>query len=148
MAVMGRPPIPYDQAVADFICEKIADGRGLVSVLKENDGLPSYSVVMKWARENPDFQQKYIKALEDMADHDADKITDVAEGTLRGLYDPAAARVAIDAFKWSAGKRRPKKYGDKLEIENTGNVAVTHTVDVSNLSLEELDVLQKVLTNG
>lgn len=148
MAVMGRPPIPYDQAVADFICEKIADGRGLVSVLKENEGLPSYSVVMKWARENPDFQQKYIKALEDMADHDADKITDVAEGTLRGLYDPAAARVAIDAFKWSAGKRRPKKYGDKLEIENTGNVAVTHTVDVSNLSLEELDVLQKVLTNG
>ncbi len=145
MAVMGRPPIPYDEAIADFICEKIADGRGLVSVLKENEGLPSYGTIMKWCRENPDFLQKYTKALEDMADHDADRITDVAEGTLKGKYDPAAARVAIDAFKWSAGKRRPKKYGDKLEIEQSGSVAVTHTLDVSNLSMEELDALEKAL---
>lgn len=145
MADMGRPPIPYDEAIGDAICEKVADGRGLVSVLKENEGFPSYRTVMRWCRENPDFQQKYASALEDMADHDADKITDVAHGTLTGKYDPAAARVAIDAYKWSAGKRRPKKYGDKLEIEQSGSVAVTHTLDVSNLSLEELDALEKAL---
>ena len=76
---------------------------------------------------------------------DADKIADVAKTVLEGKVDPAAARVAIDAFKWSAGKRRPKRYGEKLEIEQTGSVQVTHTLDVSNLTLEELDVLERVL---
>ena len=107
--------------------------------------MPSYSTVMKWVRDNPEFSANYQRAREDMADHDADKITDMAERAASGEIDPQAARVAIDAYKWSAGKRRPKRYGDKLEIENTGSVAVTHTLDVSGLSLEELDVLEKAL---
>jgi hypothetical protein len=56
--------------------------------------------------------------------------------------------VAIDAYKWSAGKRRPKRYGEKIEVENTGTVAVTHTLNVSNLSMEELDALEKALGNA
>ena len=54
----------------------------------------------------------------------------------------------IDAYKWSAGKRRPRRYGEKLEVENTGTVQVTHTLDVSNLTLEQLDALEAALGNG
>jgi len=80
-----------------------------------------------------------------MADADADKIADVAKRVEDGLLDPNAARVAIDAYKWSAGKRRPKRYGEKIEVENTGTFAVTHTLAVDHLSIEELDVLEKAL---
>jgi hypothetical protein len=102
---------------------------------------------MRWVRDNPEFAASYARAREDMADHDADKIADVAEAVAAGKIDPQAARVAIDAYKWSAGKRRPKRYGEKLEIEQTGSVAVTHTLDVSNLSMDELDALEKALSN-
>jgi hypothetical protein len=83
-----------------------------------------------------------------MADADADKIADVAQSVIEGGLDPNAARVAIDAYKWSAGKRRPRRYGEKLEVENTGTVQVTHTLDVSNLTLEQLDALEAALGNG
>lgn len=141
----GRPPLPFDENAAEQILEAIADGMGLVTFLKSRPDMPSYPTVMRWVRDNPDFAAQYACAREDMADHDADKIADVAASVAAGQMDPQAARVAIDAYKWSAGKRRPKKYGDKLEIENTGSVAVTHTLDVSGLSLEELDVLEKAL---
>jgi hypothetical protein len=98
-------------------------------------------------RDHPEFAESYAAAREDSADHDADKISDVSDRVLKGLVDPAAARVAIDAYKWCAGRRRPKRYGDKIEIDQTSTVQVTHTLDVSNLSLEELDVLEKALGN-
>ena len=141
----GRPPMPFNEGAADQILEAISEGVGLVTFLKQRTDLPSYATVMRWVRDNPEFAAQYACAREDMADHDADKIADVAAAVAAGSMDPQAARVAIDAYKWSAGKRRPKRYGDKLEIENTGSVAVTHTLDVSGLSLEELDVLEKAL---
>jgi hypothetical protein len=141
--------MPFDQDVADHICEAIASGRGLISFLRESEDLPSYPTVMRWVRDQPEFADQYARAREDMADNDADKIADVAQAVVDGNIDPAAARVAIDAYKWSAGKRRPKRYGDnqRLEVENTGTVQVTHTLRVDHLSLEELDALDRALTD-
>ena len=137
--------MPFHEEAADQILDAIAEGKGLVTFLKERPDLPSYPTIMRWVRDNPEFAADYTRAREDMADHDADKIADVAKLVSDGKMDPQAARVAIDAYKWSAGKRRPKRYGDKLEIEQTATVAVTHTLDVSSLTLEELDVLEKAL---
>lgn len=143
----GRPPIPFDQDVADEICEAIASGSGLITFLRSDQDLPSYSTVMRWVREEPEFAEQYARAREDMADNDADKISYVVDEVLRGNIDAQAARVAIDAYKWSAGKRRPKRYGDnqRLEVENTGTVTMTHQLALDHLSSDELDVLEKAL---
>lgn len=139
--------MPFNEGAADQILEAISEGIGLVTFLKQRPDLPSYPTVMRWVRDNPEFAASYAQAREDMADHDADKIADVAEDVAKGLIDPQAARVAIDAYKWSAGKRRPKRYGEKLEIEQTATVAVTHTLDVSNLTMEQLEALEAALSN-
>lgn len=139
--------MPFNEGAADQILEAISEGIGLVTFLKQRPDLPSYPTVMRWVRDNPEFAASYAQAREDMADHDADKIADVAEDVAKGLIDPQAARVAIDAYKWSAGKRRPKRYGEKLEIEQTSTVAVTHTLDVSNLTMEQLEALEAALSN-
>lgn len=138
--------MPFNEGAAEQILEAIAEGTGLVTFLKQRPDMPSYSTVMRWVRDNPEFAENYTRACEDMADNDADKIADIAERVVRGTVDPQAARVAIDAYKWSAGKRRPKKYGDKIDVTQTSTVAVTHTLDVSGLTLEELDVLEKALS--
>lgn len=148
----GRPTL-YSQEVADRIIDGIAEGHSLVSILKEDEELPRYSTVMQWLRTNKEFALNYAKSREDQADHDADKIGDIAERVLGGHVDPQAARVAIDAYKWAAGKRKPKVYGDRLAVGGSADmdpIKTTTQLDVSNLSLEELDVLgaalQKALT--
>lgn len=103
-----------DQKAA--ICEAIAAGDSLVRILRKR-GMPDYSTVMRWLGNDEQFRENYARAREAQADADADKIGEVAARVLEGKLDPQAARVAIDALKWSAGKRKPKKYGDKIEID-------------------------------
>lgn len=151
----GGRPSSYSQDIADRIITGLADGSSLVSILSEDDELPSYATVMRWLRENLEFQSIYARAREDQADHDADKIGDIAEKVATGKIDPQAARVAIDAYKWAAGKRKPRVYGERIAVGGAADmepIRTTTQLDVSNLSLEELDVLgaalQKSLSNG
>ena len=144
---MGRHST-YDPEVADRICQGIAGGSSLVSILKEDDELPTYTTIMKWLKDFPEFADNYARAREDQADHDADKIGDIAERVVKGQVGPAAARVAIDAYKWAAGKRKPKVYGDKLAVGGASDlppIQMAKQLDVSNLSLEELEVLGAAL---
>ena len=46
---------------------------------------------------------------------------------LDGKITPEQARVAIDSLKWSAGKRKPKVYGDRIQSDIDMNVQVTVT---------------------
>ena len=41
----------------------------------------------------------------------------ICRDALSGQLDPNAARVAIDAQKWIAGKENARKYGDRQQIE-------------------------------
>jgi hypothetical protein len=123
---------PYDEATGDVICEQLAEGNSLVKILKKPK-MPSYSTVMKWLRLNDDFAQNYARAREDSADNDFDNVRDIGEQVRQGLLDPSAARVAIDALKWTAGKMKPKKYGDKLDLDVKGSFNVTIAGDDADL---------------
>ena len=105
------------------ICEAIASGSSLLQHLRKK-GMPGYTTVMKWLAADPDFQANYARAREAQADADADKIGDIVDRVLAGKLDPQAARAAIDALKWTAGKRQPKKYGDKLDLDINGRVQI------------------------
>jgi hypothetical protein len=98
--------------------------------------------VWKWIRENDQFSQRYARAKEESAESYAEKITDIGERVLDGTYDPAAARVAIDAFKWTSSKLKPKKYGDKIHTEHSGKV------EYSDMSETELDARLKALMDA
>ena len=144
---MGRHST-YDPEIADRICEGIANGNSLVSILKEDQELPTYTTIMKWLKDFPEFADNYAHAREHQADHDADKIGDIAENVMKGNIDPGAARVAIDAYKWAAGKRKPKVYGDRVALGGSDDMPPIKTstqLDVSSLSLEELEVLGAAL---
>ena len=46
------------------------------------------------------------------------------------LYVALAARVAIDALKWTAGKRSPRKFGDKLSLAGEPGAPAAISVQV------------------
>lgn len=116
---MDRSSFPYDKAVADNICDLVAEGQNLFRIGKL-DGFPPRWRIYEWFKEQPDFADNYARAREDRADWRSARIDDVTSQVLNGQLDPAAARVVIDAEKWQAGKEKPKVYGDKNQTEVSG----------------------------
>ena len=124
-----------NEEIKAAICEAIACGQSLLQILREK-GMPNYSTVMRWLEADESFRDNYARAREAQGDAYADRIDDVADRVLSGEIDPQAARVAIDALKWSAGKRLPKKYGDKLGLDVQGSIKIER-VDVKFVEGEE-----------
>jgi hypothetical protein len=120
---LGRPS-SFTQETADTICDRLSDGESLRSVCRDKD-MPDKVTVLKWLRERPDFLTQYTRAKEESADALSDEIQTIARDTLHGKYDPNAARVAGDLYKWTASKLKPKKYGDKLDLTSDGKALPT-----------------------
>ena len=142
----GGRPTDYTQEVGQEICERLACGEALAAIAREKnpngpdaeDKSKSYQrKVQRWLREIPEFQLQYAQARKEQAESDADAVSDIAQKVLKGLVDPNAARVAIDALKWSAGKRDSTKYGDRLGLDHSGSIQ-TLTDDRLNARLAEL----------
>lgn len=133
----------FTQEVADAICERIAQGESLRSILLD-ESLPASSTVFKWLNDIPAFSEQYARAREAQADVLFDEILTIAddgrndsytddEGNVRTDHDVIArSRLRVDARKWMAGKLRPKKYGDKLAIGGADDLPpIEHSLTVN-----------------
>jgi hypothetical protein len=136
----------YTQEIADFICERIADGESLRNICL-GDEMPCRSSVFKWLNENKSFSDQYARAREAQADHMADEILAIADETDRDTIDTeggerannewiARSRLRVDARKWLASKMAPKKYGDKLDV-GIGGIEGAPEVKVKIVKSEE-----------
>ncbi len=130
----GRPT-DYSLEICQKICSRIAQGESVRSVVKDED-MPCLSTVFNWLDKREEFLEQYTRAKQLSAEAHADKINFVADETLAGKYKPDAAKVALDAYKWTASKLQPKKYGELKQISGTLNVR-----DASNLSDSELEAI-------
>ncbi|MQX90299.1 terminase small subunit protein [Sinorhizobium meliloti] len=136
----------YTEEIALRICERLADGESLKAMCEDED-MPSKSTVFKWLSENPAFSDMYARAREAQADALFDDVLSIADDgrndwmqrnfgeETRWVENGEALRrsqLRIDARKWMAGKLRPKKYGDKLDVEHSGQL-VTIAKDAADL---------------
>ena len=120
------------------ICERIANGESLKAIC-EDDALPSKALVFAWLGQDADFLDKYARAREAQADAVFDEILTIAddgrndwmerknaEGQNIGWMENGEAlrrsQLRIDARKWMAGKLKPKKYGDRLDLNHSGHI--------------------------
>lgn len=132
--MMGRPS-EFTQEIADVICERIASGVSLRSIV-EADDMPAASTVFKWLSERETFSEQYARAREAQADALFDEMLDIADDARndwmvsRGEDENEAwrlngehiqrSKLRLEARKWMASKLQPKKYGDKVTNEHTG----------------------------
>lgn len=127
----GRPSI-YTQELADRICAELALGKSMRTVLKL-DGMPVMDTVFRWLREKPEFSDQYVKAKAESADALVEEIIDIADSGSNDWMennDPnnpgyringehiQRSRLRVDARKWIASKLKPKKYGEKLDMNH------------------------------
>lgn len=123
--------------IFDKIIEDICNGLPVRQILKGDD-MPSFHHLLKWIEARPEWGERYARAKQESADFDADNVNYIAELCLRGKVDPANARVAIDAYKWSAGKKKPKKYGDKLDLTSDGEALKSPTYILNVIETPEI----------
>ena len=124
----GRPS-DYSLALASVVCEEIAAGKSLREVCAM-PGMPSERQAYLWLGKYTEFGEMYARAREERADLVADEIVTIADTET----DPNVARVRIDARKWWASRVNPKKYGDKLQTENTNT---TYVINAQPMSQDE-----------
>lgn len=108
-----------DPHIQAEVCRRIAGGESLREIC-ETDGFPAHNTICDWLRADRTFADQYARARETQADGFFDEIVKIADTD----EDPARARVRIDARKWVAGKMRPKVYGEKVEVEHSGNLQI------------------------
>lgn len=130
MAKMGAPS-KYTPQLAGQICTLLGEGMSLREVC--DNVKVTRATVYRWLTDKPDFRDMYAHAREEQAETMADEIVRIADEE----EDPNRARVRIDARKWVAAKLKPRKYGDKQQIEHTGNI--------QTMNLNEVDAKLTVL---
>lgn len=142
----GRPTDFCDE-IADAICERIADGESLRSICSES-AMPNKATVFRWLAKHESFSDQYARAREAQADTLFDEVLDIADDARNDWMDRNGdesegynlngeniqrSRLRIDARKWMAGKMRPKKYGDHLNLAHSGGFSVTLESDAKKL---------------
>lgn len=110
-----KPEIDKDAIIAT-LCEKIAEGKSLRSFCAESGH--KIGTLLGWIAANAEYAEQYARARDAQGDAFAEDIHDLIDSVKPETA--SADRIKIDALKWLASKRAPKRYGEKVQQEITG----------------------------
>lgn len=113
------------------ICNRIAEGYNIKTILDSKDEYPSFPTWCKWKRENAELLNLYVNSIQDKGESVDAKIDEIWEGCRQGLYDASTANVLLQTLKWKASKYYPKMFGDKIQQEHSGEVT-TNIISLGN----------------
>jgi hypothetical protein len=123
----GGRPSKYTKEIADTICELTATTTKGIRSIAEEAGV-GVRTIFDWLHSNEEFAQQYARAKEEQADLMVETIIEVAfdgsrdDTPFTGSNHVQRDRLKVDALKWIASKLKPKKYGDKLDVEHSGKI--------------------------
>lgn len=134
--VPGGRPSSYTNEVAEAICLRLAEGESLRMVCSD-EAMPDKQTVLRWIARFDEFRDQYAKAKLQGAEALAEEMFDIADDASNDWMERFGkdgeslgwqlngeavqrSRLRIDTRKWYLSKIMPKKYGDRLEIENKG----------------------------
>ena len=134
----------------DVICTMVADGSTILEVSKVLGC--SVSTVVARATCTPEAVERYARARDASSDALEAEIMEAARNVNRA--DANAQRVKIDALKWVAAKRAPKRFGERAQVDHTSSdgsmtpKAPAPGVDLSKLPDEVIKALMDARTDN
>ena len=124
-----RSHVQKSSEIIEAICDRIAAGESISKICRD-DGMPNRSTVMRWMKDE-EVAANIARAGELQADALADDLLEIADDP---LLAPDDKRIRIHARQWLAGKQRPKKYGDRIDV--TAEVNHLHRLSDEQLEAE------------
>lgn len=138
-------PKELNKEIEDEILGRLVEGESLRKICSD-EHMPTRKTFYEWLVDdaNLSFRNRYAHARELQADTIIDEINDIADDATNDYMETVdedgavsyrlngeniqRSRLRIDARKWLAGKLRPKKYGDRVEIEHSGTMEHKHSI--------------------
>jgi len=156
----GSAPRPYDAALAQELCERIACGETATKICREAK-FPSWPVIMRWRREHKVFAKNYEEARQLQCQYWGDHLIDVAndgsqDTVLNAQGRPVfnrerfeRSRLRVEAFKWTLSKVARHTYGDRTEHElSTPNGPLGVAVSERNALIDAICKLVEPKADG
>lgn len=100
----------YNPETVDRICKLVALGKTVRQISQETG--VSLGSIINWTTK-PEHIEQYARAREAAADIFEADIVEAAQSVTSETA--SADRVKIDALKWVAARRAPKKYGERIQ---------------------------------
>jgi hypothetical protein len=146
---IAKEALPYDEFIAQEICERISCG-GLLIEICDDEHLPTVRRFYQWLRDNADINALYKESVNDRLNIFEEQIIQIADDASRDFREVvrhgrtvkvldseaiarAKLRVEVRFRHLKAG--RPQKWGDV----STLNLKSEDPNDLSNLSQDELE---------
>ena len=146
---VSKSALPYSEALAQEICERISCGELLICICSD-DHFPTMRRCKQWLNEHEDFYSLYKESLNDRLDIFEEQVIQIADDASRDFKEVtrngrtmkvldgeaiarAKLRVEVRFRHLKAG--RPEKWGDV----STLNVNSKDAFDASNLTTDELE---------
>ena len=85
----------------------------------------SVTVFLRWVDADDELKEQYARARTRLLDAQAEELEEIGEKAARAgtAAEVAGLRLQSDNRKWLLSKLAPKKYGEKLEIEQRTTIA-------------------------
>jgi hypothetical protein len=141
---MGQRASKKTKALTDRICQRIAEGESLRSVCRDKDIPIAPSTFVLWCNEDEALAEQYARAMEARADAMFDEMFEIADDAsndymlktygedeveVLNAEHVQRSKLRIDTRKWALARMAPKKYGDKIDHNVSGQIAVISRED-------------------
>lgn len=123
MTDQSSNPLDFDR-----VLERLSEGATTLSRACDFDGAPRPWQVLALAESDSKFAARLQEATVAGAEFVHEQIVNIESGVLNGDFTPAAAVAALNSKRWRLERLDRKRWGAKVEVENTGELALNVTI--------------------
>jgi L-rhamnose isomerase len=131
----------YNFEICLDICEEVALGDNIMTILEKNTNYPSWSTFRRWKRDNEELRTLYINSQQDKAEALEKEMDDYRSMLLAKEIDPATYNTLVQTLKWKMAKFYPKVFGDKIDHTTAGE-------KITSVSILNIDPLSDESNNS
>jgi hypothetical protein len=141
---MARPS-EYNFDLCIEICEDIAKGGNVMTVLESKSEYPSWSTFRRWKRDNEELRTLYINSQQDKAEALEKEMDDYRDMLIAKEIDASTYNTLVQTLKWKMSKFYSKMFGDKTDITSGGEKIQTNVaiLNIDPLSDETNDSVKE-----
>ena len=109
----------------------MAGGESVRRICRAQD-MPSFPTVMRWVHDKDQvaykdgFPEQYQTAMAVKAQNMFDELLEIADDDTREAH---RSRIMVDTRKWYLSKCLPKVFGDKLNLDHSGEIGLRNIPD-------------------
>ena len=118
--------VKWTDQLIDAIELRILAGASIASICGSETFPHDESTFWRHFAKDEEFASVITRAMETRSERDIELCR--VEAQKATPEDWQVAQLRIRTMQWEAGKRRPKKYGDKLQTEHSGEVSVKRVI--------------------